>query len=119
MQIIEYKEYYRQQVIDVILHIQNEEAKINLSVEEQPDLLDIESYYFSNGGKFWIAVENKVFIGTIALMNKGNNNGVLKNFLSVVIIVAEKSGFYRTDKANIPFEYDYPDRDSYLYLLKL
>jgi len=78
MEIITYREEYRQQIIDLILHIQNDEAKINLSLEEQPDLLDIPNYYEKNGGEFWLAVDDKRVIGTLALMNKGNGNGILK-----------------------------------------
>ena len=50
MQIITYQEKYKQQVIDLILHIQNYEAKITLSLEEQPDLLDIPTCYEKDGG---------------------------------------------------------------------
>jgi len=35
MQICRYQEQHKQQIIDLILHIQNEEAKINLSLAEQ------------------------------------------------------------------------------------
>lgn len=31
----------------------------------------------------------------------------------------ERAGFLKIDPSDIPFEYHYPDRDSYLYLLKL
>ena len=44
MEIIKYQDTYKQQVIDLILHIQNSEAKINLTIEEQPDLLDCLLY---------------------------------------------------------------------------
>ena len=47
MEIITYREEYKQQIIDLILAIQNEEAGINLSLEEQPDLLNIASAYQS------------------------------------------------------------------------
>lgn len=157
MKIIEYTRDYIRQVIDLILNIQNDEAGINLPIEEQPDLLDVNAYYFKNGGKFWIAVEDEELIGTIALMNKNNGNGVLKKFfvrqdwrskkiglalykvlyeyavennynnilLDTPSVAAashafyEKSGFVRISRAQLPFEYDYPDRDSYLYLLQL
>ncbi len=78
MEIITYREKYKRQIIDLILHIQNEEANIDLSLAEQPDLLDIPRYYEKDGGEFWLAVEDSVVIGTLALMNKGNGNGVLK-----------------------------------------
>lgn len=73
---------YKQQIIDLILGIQNNEAKINLSLEEQPDLLDITTCYEKDGGEFWLAVEGDTLIGTLALMNKGNGNAVLKRALS-------------------------------------
>ncbi len=157
MKIITYQEKYKQQIIDLILHIQNEEAKINLSLEEQPDLLDIPNYYEKDGGEFWLAVEDNTVIGTLALMNKGNSNGILKKgfvnkehrkrgiltelyrtLLDYAIknnikqlmfdtpsVAAdchrffEKEGYVRISKSEQPFEYEYPDRNSYLYLLKL
>ncbi|MCM1111661.1 MAG: GNAT family N-acetyltransferase [Muribaculum sp.] len=78
MDIITYQETYQKQIIDLILHIQNDEAKIHLSLEEQPDLLDIPRYYQKDGGEFWLAIEDGMVIGTLALMNYGNGNGVLK-----------------------------------------
>lgn len=80
MEIIQYQEKYKQQVIDLILHIQNDEAKINLSLVEQQDLLDVEKYYFENGGDFIIAVHDNKVIGTFAYMNYGGGNAVLKKF---------------------------------------
>ena len=47
-------------------------------MDEQPDLLDIPTYYEKDGGAFWLAVQDCTVIGTLALMNKGNGNGVLK-----------------------------------------
>lgn len=157
MKITTYQDKYREQIIALILNIQNGEAKINLSVEEQPDLLDIPLFYQKNGGEFWIAVENDKVIGTIALMNYGGGNGVLKKFfvdknyrskrvgyalymkleqfsrenkIHTIVLdtpsVAkeshrfyERSGFRKIDKSVLPFKYEYPDKESYLYLLEL
>ncbi len=80
MRIISYREEFKQQVIDLILHIQNEEAKINLALQQQPDLLDIKDSYISRGGEFLVAIENGAVIGTIAFMNYGDHNAVLKKF---------------------------------------
>lgn len=155
MQIITYQDQYKQQIIDLILHIQNDEAKINLSLDEQPDLLEIKTYYEKTGGEFWLAIENEQVIGTLALMNKGNGNAVLKKafvrkeyrkqgilsklyevlqefaqehklttFIFDTPSVAtdchrffEKRGYKRITKKELPFPYDFPDRDSYLYML--
>jgi len=157
MEITGYQSRYRQQIIDLILHIQNDEAGIGLPIEEQPDLLDIPFYYQKNGGGFWLAVEDDTVIGTIALMNEGNGNAVLKKFfvaeeyrskkvgytlymqliqfaknagIKTIVLdtpsVAKKShrfyeraGFVRIQKDMLPFPYSYPDRNSYLYLLRL
>lgn len=80
MEIIEYDQKYQEQIIDLILHIQNEEAKINLSLAEQPDLLDIFKSYYQQGGHFYLAVDKGEVVGTIAFMNYGNHNAVLKKF---------------------------------------
>ena len=57
MEIMTYQEKYKDQIINLILDIQNNEAKINLSLDEQPDLKDITSCYENGGGEFWIAVQ--------------------------------------------------------------
>lgn len=80
MHIIRYQDRYKEQIIALILHIQNEEAKIALSLDEQPDLLDIPTFYEKNGGAFWLALENDTVIGTCAFMNYGDGNAVLKKF---------------------------------------
>lgn len=156
MRIISYREELKQQIIDLILHIQNEEAKINLPLQ-QPDLLDIKYSYISRGGEFLVAIENGAVIGTIAFMNYGDHNAVLKKFfvqaeyrsqgiglalykklLGVLVEQGykkvlldtpalavkshhfyEKAGFKMISKQELPFHYEYPDRDSLLYLLVL
>ncbi len=80
MEIIEYDERYKYEIIDLILHIQNDEAKIDLSLQEQPDLMDINSYYCLGGGEFWIAVNEGSVIGTIGLIKRENDYGILKKF---------------------------------------
>ena len=48
MRIETYDEKYKEQIIGLILHIQNDEAGIALPIEEQPDLLDICLLYTSD-----------------------------------------------------------------------
>lgn len=157
MRVRSYMDSDKKQVIDLILNIQNCEAKINLTLDEQPDLSEIESYYMGRGGNFWIAEENGEVIGTIGLMVLENKVGVLKKFfvrsdyrgkriglmlfdalmeycrskgLDLLILdtpsVAhkshlfyEKAGFVRTTKESLPVAYEYPDRDSLLYMLNM
>ena len=68
MQIETYSGKY-DEIISLILDIQNNESKINLSLEEQPDLLTIHDSYQKNGGEFWIALDQGRVIGTLGLCN--------------------------------------------------
>ncbi|MDD3229477.1 MAG: GNAT family N-acetyltransferase [Oscillospiraceae bacterium] len=80
MKIKQYDPQFNQQVINLVLHIQNDESGLALSLEDQPDLADINGTFLENGGSFWIAVECGEVIGTIALKRIANNGGVLKKF---------------------------------------
>lgn len=75
-----YSGKYDDEIISLILSIQNDEAKIGLSLQEQPDLLDIHRYYQQSGGEFWVALSDGKVIGTIGLMSKENRCAVLKKF---------------------------------------
>ena len=70
MQIETYSGAYDDEIISLILSIQNDEAEIGLSIQEQPDLLGIKQYYQQPGGKFWIVLSDGSVIGTIGLMLK-------------------------------------------------
>lgn len=94
MRIIEYDNQYHPDVIDLILGIQNDEAGINLSLEEQPDLNDIENCYLNSGGNFWIAVDdNDRVIGTIAVMRIDDEWCVLKKFFVRAEYRSQKIGW--------------------------
>ena len=75
-----YSGKFDDEIIALILSIQNEEAKIELSLQEQPDLLDIHRSYQQPGGEFWIALSDGRVVGTIGLMLKENHCAVLKKF---------------------------------------
>lgn len=160
MKIIPYEKKYKNQVIALILYIQNYDNKVDLSLGEQPDMNDIENYYFKDGGCFWIAINDEDdVVGTLGFMNKYNNCGVLKKFFvmneyrgkeygiankmfeklvekakecgvnKVVLDTPsacyaahafyKKHGFSEIGKEELPITYDYPDRDSDLFLFKV
>lgn len=87
-----YKGDYDDEIIELILSIQNKEAKINLSLEEQPDLKDIRKYYQRDGGEFWIAKFGGKVIGTIGLMMKDNHCAILKKFFVQAEYRSQKIG---------------------------
>ena len=51
-----------------------------VTVEDQPDLLQIQEKYIAGGGNFWVAVEGDKIAGSIGLMNYGNGIGIAKKF---------------------------------------
>lgn len=80
MKIEIYDDKYKSQIIKLILSIQNGENQLNLSLEEQPDLNDIQKCYIDDGGMFWVMLDGDKVIGTIGLMMKENQSAILKKF---------------------------------------
>lgn len=59
---------YSESIIDLILNIQQKEFNVPITIEDQPDLLEIEDFYINGGGNFWSAFINDELVGTIALV---------------------------------------------------
>ncbi|MCE5221807.1 MAG: GNAT family N-acetyltransferase [Clostridium sp.] len=155
-----YDDRYKQEVLELILHVQNVEYGVDLSIEDQPDILDIIKNYINDDGCFWIALnEHGKVIGSIGLQRKSEKVAVLKKFfvyneyrgkehgvgallynyllsfakergISIIILdtpsVATRShsfykkvGFKEITKDDLPISYDYPDRNSILFLLDI
>jgi len=76
-----YDDSFADAVIDLILHVQNVEHKVGITLDEQPELLDIGRHFLENGGGFWIALDaERRVIGTIALQIETPTVAVLKKF---------------------------------------
>jgi len=98
MEIIQYNDGVKNEAIALILDIQNNEAKINLTIADQPDLLNIEDAYINNGGNFWLAVDNGEVVGTLALMKIDNEWSVLKKFFVRADYRSQKVGLALYDR---------------------
>ncbi len=72
----------RDAVAAFILGIQKDEFGLPISLEDQPDLLDVPGYYLRGAhgpGGFWVAKDaSGVVLGTLALLNIGKGQGVLR-----------------------------------------
>jgi N-acetylglutamate synthase-like GNAT family acetyltransferase len=88
-----YTEKYKPDVAALILSIQNDEFGIPITLEMQPDLNEISRFYQVNKGNFWIARVDDRVIGTIALLDIGNNKAALRKMFV--------SGNYRGNKYGI------------------
>lgn len=78
--IIQFEERYAQDVVDLVLHFQNDGTRPFVTIDDQPDLRNIEDSYIRAGGNFWIAVENDKLLGSIGLIPCSDEIAVLKKF---------------------------------------
>ncbi|ASW73724.1 GNAT family acetyltransferase [Chryseobacterium piperi] len=69
---------YSEQVIDLVLNIQQKEFNIPITIEDQPDLLQIESFYIEGGGNFWGAFIDNELVGTIALVKFDERSAAIR-----------------------------------------
>ncbi|MES2373582.1 MAG: GNAT family N-acetyltransferase [Bacteroidota bacterium] len=73
-----YTDTYKDAVAQLILSIQTEEFGIPITIQQQPDLNEIAKFYQVNKGNFWIARLDDKVIGTIALLDIGNQTTALR-----------------------------------------
>ena len=74
----QYSNEYQAQVADLILHIQQQEYNIPITKNDQPDLFTIEDFYQKGNGNFWVAIYDDKVVGTISLLDIGNNQVALR-----------------------------------------
>ncbi|MEE0706072.1 MAG: GNAT family N-acetyltransferase [Adlercreutzia sp.] len=81
MKVVEFAPHYQKAVVALILAVQNDEFGLGLSLDEQPDLINIFDSYNAAGGMFWVALGDEGdIVGTIGVVNLGGGIGVLKKF---------------------------------------
>ncbi|HYV90476.1 MAG TPA: GNAT family N-acetyltransferase [Chitinophagales bacterium] len=95
IEVVVYSDSYQQEVIDLILNIQQNEFHVPITLEDQPDLLTIPSFYqgatgvrrpllhnhaqaSDTKGNFWIATHEGKVVGTIALLGFSNDQAALR-----------------------------------------
>jgi len=69
---------YSDSIVDLILSIQQKEFNVPITIEDQPDLLDITNFYYTSGGSFWGAFINDELVGTIALIKFSNHEAAIR-----------------------------------------
>ncbi len=73
-----YTSIYHNDVINLILSIQQKEFNIPITLEDQPDLQEIEAFFQYGNGNFWVATIDNKIIGTISLVDIGNQQVALR-----------------------------------------
>jgi putative acetyltransferase len=66
------------QIVELILNIQQNEFQVPITINEQQDLLNIPSFYQIHKGNFWVAKADGEVVGTIALIDCGENIGAIR-----------------------------------------
>lgn len=92
IRVVKYAGEYAQEIRELILDIQRNEFNIPITIADQPDLGEIESFYQAGNGNFWVALnaEDRV-IGTIASKDIGGG------------LVALRKLFVRRDYRGKPY----------------
>ncbi|MGV3286697.1 GNAT family N-acetyltransferase [Bacillus wiedmannii] len=78
IRIIPYESTFQDEVVDLIVHIQQKEYNVPITKEEQPDLLEIETFYQRDYGNFWVATYDDKVVGTVALLDIENQQVALR-----------------------------------------
>jgi len=73
-----YSDHYNQAVIELIVSIQRDEYDMDITADDQPDLNDVNGFYRRGAGNFWIATVGEEVVGTIALIDIGNQQGAMR-----------------------------------------
>ncbi len=78
IEILPFEERYTEAVQHLITSIQKSEFGIDISLNDQPDLQDIVSFYRKGLGDFWVAISDGEIVGTIALIDIGGREVALR-----------------------------------------
>ena len=78
IEIVPFASQHLEGVGTLIVGIQRDEFQIQITLEDQPDLRNIPTFYQRGAGNFWVAVSEGEVVGTIALLDLGNNQGALR-----------------------------------------
>lgn len=85
-----YDPLYRNDIIRLIVDIQHNEFGIAITAEDQPDLAAIHEYYQRDRGNFWVALFKARVIGTISLLDIGNDQAALRKMFVAYEFRGEK-----------------------------
>ncbi len=76
--VIPFTDKYKHRVISLIVGIQQNEWKLPITAEDQPDLQNIGDFYQNGCGNFWIALMQEKVVGTISILDIGNDQVALR-----------------------------------------
>ncbi len=78
MHIRTYQKADQEAVIELVLNIQQQEFGVDISRSDQPDLLTVPAHYQQGSGQFWVAEQGGEVIGTLGLLDIGQQTVALR-----------------------------------------
>jgi N-acetylglutamate synthase-like GNAT family acetyltransferase len=78
IQVVPFASHHVGEVGSLIVGIQRDEFQIAITLEDQPDLQNIPAFYQKGAGNFWVAESEGEVVGTVALLDIGNQQGALR-----------------------------------------
>jgi N-acetylglutamate synthase-like GNAT family acetyltransferase len=68
----------RRAVANLVLDIQRREFGIPVTLDAQPDLVDVAGFFRKGAGEFWVALAGRTTVGTVGLLDIGEGRGCLR-----------------------------------------
>src|SRR3712207_5531145 len=78
IEVVPFTPEYEDIVGALIVGIQSDEFGVPITLEDQPDLQEIPTFYQRGAGNFWVALSDGEVVGTVALIDIGNHQGALR-----------------------------------------
>jgi GNAT superfamily N-acetyltransferase len=85
----------KEELINMILAIQQQEYEIPIVREDQPDLANIPAFYQQANGNFWVALHASEVVGTVGLIDIGNQQVALRKMFVKASYRGNKYGVAR------------------------
>lgn len=78
IKIVPFSINFTNQLVSMILEIQQKEFNLPITANDQPDLFDIPNFYQFGSGNFWIAISDEKVVGSIAIIDIGNQKVAMR-----------------------------------------
>ena len=77
-QIVEFRADHQEAVEELVLPIQQNEFNVRITRDEQEDLVNVAAVFQKGKGNFWVAVADGLVVGSIGIVDIGNDQVALK-----------------------------------------
>jgi N-acetylglutamate synthase-like GNAT family acetyltransferase len=76
--VVPFQDLHREQVVRLVLDIQNIEFSLPITLEQQPDLADVPTFFRKGKGDFRVALVGEEVVGTVGIVDFSADQCVLR-----------------------------------------